>query len=284
MLKSCCLRPEALWLNDSLDAHIFVVARLNTISVFLNRGRRVFELNAVTTIDDSTSGELPCLSYEEFRRSTGEHVCPTPSWSSSWRVGFSRHLRQREHKVDQQQGSTTSSVAALFADFMPFLAPTRRRSLLGIETACTSPPAFRIRRDIGAVLLRPIAHSPFLPVTAPRQRPLYLSLGRLPPRTSRNSFGPFRSRRLRRCRSSSGADGSIKRSISWAAISDAFAAFLVRTPVRGAMGACSVTRIDLHSSQTMSAASWSFFSFAFVTSRTIGRTDSHVSHHARGKH
>ncbi|MGB9258577.1 MAG: hypothetical protein WCB55_00210 [Pseudolabrys sp.] len=117
MLKSCCLRPEALWLNDSLNAHIFVVARLNTISVFLNRGRGVFELNAVTTIDDSTSGELPCLSYEEFRRSTGEHVCPTPSWSSSWRVGFSGHLRQREHKVDQQQGSTTSAVAALFADF-----------------------------------------------------------------------------------------------------------------------------------------------------------------------
>ena len=60
----------------------------------------------------------------------------------------------------------------------------------------------------------------------------YLSLRRLPSRTSRNSFGPFRSRRLRRCRSSSGADGSIRRSISSAAISDAFAAFLVRTPVR----------------------------------------------------
>ena len=41
------------------------------------------------------------------------------------------------------------------------------------------------------------------------------------------------SRRLRRCRSSSGADGSIRRSISWAAISDAFAAFLVRTTGRG---------------------------------------------------
>ena len=172
---------------------------------------------------------------------------------------------------------------ALTINLMRFPAPTRRRSLLGIETACTSPLAFRIRRDIGAVLLRPIAHGPFLPVMAPRQRPLYLSLGRLPPRTSRNSFGPFRSRRLRRCRSSSGADGSIRRSISWAAISDAFAAFLVRTPVREALGAWSVTRIDLHSSQTMPAASWSFFSFAFITSRTIGRTFSHVSHYARGK-
>src|SRR6476620_1901565 len=81
---------------------------------------------------------------------------------------------------------------------------------------------------------------------APRQRPLYLSLGRLP-RTSRNSFGPFRSRRLRRCRSSSGADGSIRRSISWAAISDACAAFLVRTPARGTLGACSVKGTDFHS-------------------------------------
>src|SRR4029077_6844471 len=117
MLKSCCLRPEALWLNDSPNAHIFVVARLNTISVFLNRGGGVFELNAVTAIDDSTSSELPCLSYEKFRRSTGEHMCPTPSWSSSWRVGFSAHLRQREHKVDQQQGSHYIGAPALFADF-----------------------------------------------------------------------------------------------------------------------------------------------------------------------
>ena len=140
------------------------------------------------------------------------------------------------------------------------------------------PPC--IRRDIRADLLRPIDYAP---ITARGQRPPYLSLGRLPSRTSRNSFGPFRSRRLRRCRSSSGADGSIKRSISWAAISDAFAAFLVRTPFREALGAWSVTRIDLHSSQTMPAVSWSFFSFAFITSRTIGRTFSHVSHHAREK-
>src|SRR5215510_7807643 len=34
-------------------------------------------------------------------------------------------------------------------------------------------------------------------------------------RTSRNSLGPLRSRRLRRCRSSSVADGSLRRSISW---------------------------------------------------------------------
>src|SRR5215472_17017529 len=37
-------------------------------------------------------------------------------------------------------------------------------------------------------------------------------------RTSRNSLGPLRSRRLRRCRSSSVADGSLRRSISWPAI------------------------------------------------------------------
>jgi hypothetical protein len=41
-------------------------------------------------------------------------------------------------------------------------------------------------------------------------------------------------------------------------ISDAFATFLSRTPARGASGACSVAMIDLHSAQTMSAASCSY--------------------------
>ncbi len=51
-------------------------------------------------------------------------------------------------------------------------------------------------------------------------------------RIFRNSFGPLRSLRLRSCRSSSIADGSPRRSISWPANSDAFAALLVRAPVR----------------------------------------------------
>src|SRR5262249_10655938 len=42
--------------------------------------------------------------------------------------------------------------------------------------------------------------------SVPISGPLYLNLGRLL-RTSRNSLGPLRSRRLRRCRSSSVADG-----------------------------------------------------------------------------
>jgi hypothetical protein len=68
-----------------------------------------------------------------------------------------------------------------------------------------------------------------------------------------------------------GADGSLRRSISWPAIARAFAALSVRTPGRWALGPCSVAMIDLHSSQTMSAASWSFLSFAFITSNIIGR-------------
>src|SRR5215468_1414665 len=76
-------------------------------------------------------------------------------------------------------------------------------------------------------------------------RPLLLHLLR----TSRNSLGPLRSRRLRRCRSSSVADGSLRRSISWPAIARAFSALPVRTPARWALGPCSVaiTAVtDLH--------------------------------------
>src|SRR5262249_42766956 len=80
------------------------------------------------------------------------------------------------------------------------------------------------------------------------------------PRTPGTSLGPLRSRRLRRCRSSSVADGSLRRSISWPAIARAFASLPVRTPVRWVLGPCSVAMIDLHSLQTMSAASCSFLS------------------------
>jgi hypothetical protein len=79
-------------------------------------------------------------------------------------------------------------------------------------------------------------------------------LGRLL-RTSRNSLGPLRSRRLRRCRSSSVADGSLRRSISWPAIARAFSILSVRAPARWALGPCSVAMIDLHSSQMISATS-----------------------------
>src|SRR5262245_34050251 len=100
-------------------------------------------------------------------------------------------------------------------------------------------------------------------------------------RTSRNSLGPLRSRRLRRCRSSSVADGSLRRSISWPAIARAFSALPVRTPARWALGPCSVAMTDLHSLQPMSAASWAFLSFAFITSNIIGCVLLQVGHQTR---
>jgi hypothetical protein len=48
-----------------------------------------------------------------------------------------------------------------------------------------------------------------------------------------------------------------------AAVSDAFVTFLSRTPAQRASVACSVAMIDLHSAQTMSAASCSFLSVGF---------------------
>src|SRR5262249_1558423 len=90
------------------------------------------------------------------------------------------------------------------------------------------------------------------------------------------------SRRLRRCRSSSVADGSLRRSISWPAIARAFAALSVRTSARRALGPCRVAMIDLHSSQTMSAASWSFLPFAFITSNIIGCVLLQAGPQARG--
>jgi hypothetical protein len=56
----------------------------------------------------------------------------------------------------------------------------------------------------------------------------------------------------------------------------AYAAPLARAPA--ALGACSVAMIDLHSAQTMSAASWSFLSFAFITSKIIGWVLLQVGH------
>src|SRR6516225_3182245 len=100
-------------------------------------------------------------------------------------------------------------------------------------------------------------------------------------RTSRNSLGPLRSRRLRLCRSSSVADGSLRRSISWPANARAFSALPVRTPARWALDPCSVAMTDLHSLQTMSAASWSFLSFAFITSNIIGCVLLQVGHQTR---
>src|SRR5262249_51956122 len=126
------------------------------------------------------------------------------------------------------------------------------------------------RRRVRVLHLEPVGRAP-----------LYLDLGRLP-RRSRNSLGPLRSLRLRRCRSSSVADGSLRRSICRPAIARAFVALSVRTPARRALGPCSVAIIDLHSSQTMSAASWSFLSFAFITSNMIGCVLLQVGHQTRG--
>jgi predicted DNA-binding protein (UPF0251 family) len=84
------------------------------------------------------------------------------------------------------------------------------------------------------------------------------------------------------CRSSSGAAGSIRRSSSRAAISEAFANFFVRAPRPRSLGACRVAMIDSHFAQMMSAALWSFFSSAFDTSRLMGCTLLHARHHARG--
>ena len=62
----------------------------------------------------------------------------------------------------------------------------------------------------------------------------------------------------------------------------AFAALSVRTPARWALGPCNVAMTDLHSLQTMSAASWSFLSFAFITSNIIGCVLLQVGHPTRG--
>src|SRR5262249_35056635 len=76
------------------------------------------------------------------------------------------------------------------------------------------------------------------------------------------------------------ADGSLRRSISWPAIARAFSALPV-PPARWALGPCSVAMTDLHSLQTMSAASWTFLSFAFITSNIIGCVLLQVGHQTR---
>jgi uncharacterized membrane protein len=50
---------------------------------------------------------------------------------------------------------------------------------------------------------------------------------------------------------------------------------------RSALGACRVALIDLHSAQTMSAASWIILSFAFITSNIIGCVLLQVGHQTR---
>src|SRR5262245_10655104 len=104
----------------------------------------------------------------------------------------------------------------------------------------------------------------------------------LPPllRTSRNSLGPLRSRRLRRCRSSSVADGSdgLFPGPPLPALSGPCRC--ARQP-RWALGPCSVAMTDLHALQTMSAASWSLLSFAFITSNIIGCVLLQVGHQTR---
>src|SRR5215472_17718842 len=62
----------------------------------------------------------------------------------------------------------------------------------------------------------------------------------------------------------------------WPAITRAFSALLVRTPARWARGPCSVAMTDLHSLQTMSAAS-----FAFITSNIIDCFLLQVGHQTR---
>src|SRR5262249_581797 len=104
-------------------------------------------------------------------------------------------------------------------------------------------------------------------------------------RPSRTSWGPVRSRPWRLSLSPSVAGGSLRRSFSWPAIARAFSALPVRTPARWALGPCSVAMTDLHSLQTMSAASCSFLSFlsfAFITSNIIGCVLLQVGHQTRG--
>jgi hypothetical protein len=57
------------------------------------------------------------------------------------------------------------------------------------------------------------------------------------------------------------------------------AALLALARARWALGACGVAVIDLHSSQTMSAAS---LSFAFITSNIIGCVLLQEGHQTRG--
>src|SRR4051794_16020095 len=60
--------PPFLWVELGSELPPFVGR--NTILVFIYRGLAIFELNAIITVDDPTSCELPRPSFEEFRGST----------------------------------------------------------------------------------------------------------------------------------------------------------------------------------------------------------------------
>src|SRR5215468_6178652 len=81
--------------------------------------------------------------------------------------------------------------------------------------------------------------------------------------------------------SSTGADGSI--SDQFPELLLCFCGPLGPHAVRRTLSACDVAMIDLHSRKTMSAASCSFLSFAFITSKIIGSVLLQVGHHTRGK-
>jgi hypothetical protein len=91
------------------------------------------------------------------------------------------------------------------------------RSAQSISNDWHPPSAARLRSSVSARAA----------LASGRKRPS--ACQRFLSRISRNSFGPLRSLRLRACRSSSGADGSIRRSNAWPAISRAFAGRLERT-------------------------------------------------------
>src|SRR4051812_36599119 len=132
---------------------------------------------------------------------------------SSWHVGFGARQRgyDLQQERNQQQGAPGHHIACSF-----------RRGMVDRATGLSESARGGTVVD-GFTDLELVCH--FLPAF-PAQ-PFVRLL-----RISRNSFGPLISLRLRSCRSSSVADGSPRRSISWPAISDAFAALLVRAPVR----------------------------------------------------
>ena len=98
-----------------LNTEVSVTARLNTILVFIYRGLAIFKLNAIITVDDPTSCELPRPSFEEFRGSTGEHIRSLGRmWSLPWNEGFCPCVRDREQKRYKQQSATAGPTLGLF--------------------------------------------------------------------------------------------------------------------------------------------------------------------------
>jgi hypothetical protein len=104
------LAATFLWVELGSELSPFVGR--NTILVFIYRGLAIFKLNAIITVDDPTSCELPRPCFEEFRGSTGEHICSlSPMWSLSLNEGFSLCVRDREQK---QQSPTAGPTLGLF--------------------------------------------------------------------------------------------------------------------------------------------------------------------------